>query len=135
MNENKRLIKIVTRQTSDGDTEEIVMHTEANIKGSDDDYFITYRDDDGDLEGCETTLHVSRGRRISINRRGPYSSHIIIEKSVRHLSHHNTPAGSFLMGMSCNEINSDFGSGKLHFSYSTDIEMVPIGDIEFDFEF
>lgn len=135
MDENKKLIKIVTKQMTNGETEEIVMHAQASVSGKGDDYYITYCDDEGDLVGCVTTLHVSRGRRVSINRKGPYSSHIIIEKNVRHLSHHNTPAGSFLMGMSCNEIHSDFDSGRLHFSYSTDIEMVPIGDIEFDFEF
>lgn len=135
MDENERLIKIVTKQRTDGETEKIVMHTAAKISGTGDEYSITYRDDDGDLEGCETTLRISRGRRISISRRGPYSSHIIIEKNVRHLSHHETPVCSFIMGMSCNEINSDFESGRLSFSYATDIEMVPIGEIEFDFEF
>lgn len=135
MNEKTRLIKIVTKQHTNGETDEIVMHTQAKVKGSDDEYFITYRDNDGDLEGCETTLRISRGRRISISRKGPYSSHIIIEKNVRHLSHHATPAGTFIMGMSCNDIRSDFDSGKLYFSYSTDIDMVPIGEIEFDFEF
>ncbi len=135
LNENEKFIKIVTRQYTDGETEEIVMKTTAVIKGNSDDYSITYQDDDGDLVGCETTLRVSRGRRISIIRKGPYTSHIIIEKNVRHLSHHNTPAGQFMMGMSCNDIKSDFDNGKLKFSYSTDIEMVPIGDIEFDIEF
>ena len=135
LDEKEGLIKIVTRQHTDGETEEIIMHTAAKISGTGEDYSITYRDDGGELEGCETTLRVSRGRRISINRRGPYSSHIIIEKNVRHLSHHDTPAGSFIMGMSCNEISSDFESGRLSFSYATDIEMVPIGEIEFEFEF
>ncbi len=135
MDEKEKFIKIVTKQYTEGETEEIVMHVAAKICGCDDDYSITYRDSEGDLEGCETVLHISRGRRISITRKGPYSSHIIIEKNVRHLSHHNTPAGSFIMGMSCNEIRSDFSNGKLYFSYSTDIEMVPIGEIEFDFEF
>lgn len=135
MDEKERFIKIVTKQHTDGETEKIVMHVAAKICGEPDDYSITYQDDDGDMEGCETTLRVSRERRISITRKGPYSSHIIIEKNVRHLSHHNTPEGSFTMGMSCNDIKSDFSNGKLYFSYSTDIEMVPIGDIEFEFDF
>lgn len=130
-----RFIKIVTRQHTGGETEEIVIKTTATVEGQEDDYSITYQDDDGDMIGCETTLRVSRSRRISIIRKGPYSSHIIIEKNVRHLSHHNTPAGSFMMGMSCNDIQSNFENGRLKFSYSTDIEMVPIGDIEFDIEF
>ena len=135
MEEKEKLIKIVTKQCTEGETEKTVMHTAAKITGTGDDYSITYFDEDGDLEGCETTLHISRGRRISINRRGPFSSHMVIEKSVRHLSHHETPAGSFIMGMSCKEIDSDFDNGRLHFSYATDVEMVPISDIEFDFEF
>lgn len=135
MKERDYILKIVTTQYTEGETEEILMDTMALVEGNADDYFITYKDEDGDLEGCETRLHVSRGNKISINRRGVHNSHIIIERNVRHLSHHHTPQFSFIMGVSCVDIKSDFDNGKLYFKYATDIEMVPVGEIEFEFNF
>ena len=135
MKEKDYILKIVTTQYTEGETEQIFMDTLAVVTGNKDSYYITYRDNDGDLAGCETRLHISGGSKVSINRRGIHNSHIIIEKSIRHLSHHITPQMSFTMGVSCVEMESDFDKGKLHFRYATDIEMVPVGEIEFDFEF
>lgn len=128
-------LEIVTDQFTDGEREQITMNTTANITGTADDYSITYTDNDGDLKGCVTTLHVLNSRKISITRRGEYNSHIIIEKNVRHLSHHITPYMSFTMGISCLSVDSDFENGTLSFRYATDIEMVPAGEIEFSFKF
>lgn len=135
MKDRDYILKIVTTQYIEGDTEQIFMDTVAQVEGDKDDYCIIYKDNDGDLAGCETRLHIVRGNKISINRRGIHNSHIIIEKNIRHLSHHSTPEMSFTMGVSCVEMKSDFDNGKLHFRYATDIEMVPVGEIEFDFEF
>lgn len=135
MKDKDYILKIVTTQYAEGDTEQIFMNTVAQIKGEKDNYYITYKDNDGDLAGCETTLHIVGESKISINRRGIHNSHIIIEKNIRHLSHHITPEMSFTMGVSCVEMKSDFDNGKLHFKYATDIEMVPVGEIEFDFDF
>lgn len=128
------LMTMITHQDVEGEKEVIEMTTVADFRGDADDYYISYTDDDGELKGCKTTLHVQKGNCITIMREGSYDSHIIVEKNARHLSHHSTPYGSFSLGVSALDIDSnmtDFG-GKLNFRYATDIDLHPMGEIEFD---
>ena len=128
------LITLHTVQETDGDKDILDMTARASLRGGEDDYYITYTDEDGDLEGCETTLHVENGSCITISRKGSYNSHMIVEKNVRHISHHTTPYGSFSLGVSALNISSKIkkGGGTLDFSYCTDIDMHPLGEIEFN---
>ncbi len=128
------LITLHTIQDTDGEREIIDMTAGASLKGEENDYYITYTDEDGDMKGCITTLHVENGRCITISRNGSYDSHMIVEKDVRHISHHNTPYGSFSLGISAININSKMkkDGGTLNFKYSTDIDMHPLGEIEFN---
>lgn len=128
------LMTMITHQDVEGEKEVIEMTAVAEFKGSANDYYISYSDDDGELKGCKTTLHVENGSLITIRREGAYDSHMVIEKNVRHVSHHNTPYGSFSMGFSAAEVESQMTKegGKLNFKYSTDIDMRPVGEIEFE---
>lgn len=128
------LIKMVTRQYIEGEKQTLEMTSVADFHGTADDYYISYVDDDGDMKGCRTTLHVENGSLITIRREGDYNSHIIVEKNNRHISHHNTPYGIFTMGISAIAVESGMtdSGGKLSFRYATDIDMHPIGEIEFD---
>lgn len=128
------VVNIVTNQDVEGQREVIEMTTLASFKGREDDYYISYTDEDGDLEGCRTTLHVENGSCVTIRREGSYDSHMIIEKNVRHISHHITPYGSFALGVSALGVDSSVSrkGGKLHFKYATDIDMRPLGEIEFN---
>lgn len=125
---------MITNQFIEGEKEVIEMTSLADFSGNADDYYISYCDDDGELKGCRTTLHVEHGSLITIQREGAYDSYMIIEKNSRHISHHTTPYGSFAMGISALEIDSkmDENGGKLSFKYSTDMDMRPVGEIEFD---
>ncbi len=127
-------MKMITHQDVEGDKEVIEMTTVADFSGDSDDYFITYTDDDGELKGCKTTLHVENGSCITILREGSYNSHMIIEKNSRHMSHHTTPYGSFSLGVSALDIESVMTQkgGKLNFRYTTDVDLRPMGEIEFD---
>ena len=128
------LITLHTVQETDGDRDIIEMTARASLRGEGDDYYITYTDEDGDLEGCVTTLHVENGSCITISRKGQCDSHMIVEKNVRHISHHITPYGSFSLGVSALAIDSKMkkNGGTLNFRYCTDIDMRPLGEIEFD---
>ena len=57
-----------------------------------------------------------------------------IEKSVRHISHHVTPYGTFSLGVNAVAIESDIdeNGGTLHFRYTTDIEMNVVSEIDFN---
>lgn len=128
------LITLHTVQETEGDKDIIDMTARASFTGEEDDYYITYTDEEGDFEGCEITLHVENGSCVTISRKGNYNSHMIVEKNVRHISHHTTPYGSFSLGVSALNINSKMkkSGGTLDFSYCTDIDMHPLGEIEFN---
>lgn len=130
----KYLMTMITHQFIEGEKEVIEMTSLASFEGDANDYSITYCDEDGDLKGCKTTLHVENGSMVTIRREGSYNSHIVVEKNSRHVSHHATPYGTFTMGVSALDINSDMTEkgGKLSFKYSTDMDMRPVGEIEFD---
>ena len=59
---------------------------------------------------------------------------MILRKGTRSLSHHVTPYGAFSMGIEATVIESEMNEngGILRFSYLTDVEMKPLGEIEFD---
>ncbi|MFI3141863.1 MAG: DUF1934 domain-containing protein [Clostridia bacterium] len=128
------LIKIVTIQDVEGEREILEMTTQATLNGENDDYSLTYVDETGDLAGCQTTLRVQNGNCVTIRREGSYNSHMIVEKNVRHISLHDTPYGSFALGISAKNIESKINNGKgsLKFKYATDVDMRPMGEIEFN---
>ena len=128
------LITLHTVQDTEGDKDIIDMTARASFRGEEDDYYITYTDEDGDLKGCVTTLLVDNGSCITISLDGSYYSLMIVEKNVRHISHHTTPYGSFSLGVSALKINSKMkkSGGTLDFKYCTDIDMHPLGEIEFN---
>ncbi len=81
-------------------------------------------------------IHVTDGKKLTIRRdKGALASLIIIEKGIRHISRYSVSGTSFSMGMSCSELVSDFEGGRLYFRYESDVELVPIGEIEFEFIF
>ncbi len=128
------LMKMVTHQNIEGESEVLEMTTLADFSGNADDYFISYTDEDGDLKGTTTTLHVENGSMVTILREGSYNSHMIVERNSRHLSHHTTPYGTFTIGVCALDVNSlmtDKG-GTLNFRYATDVDLKPMGEIEFD---
>lgn len=132
----KQKIKITSSQYVEGEKETIIVDTDAVIIGSENDYTISYIETQGDTAGQETVLHIRDGKKISIRRSGSqFNSLIIIEKGIRHITHYTTSGFSFNMGMSCSELFSDFGGGRLYFRYETDMELVPMGEIEFEFIF
>ncbi|MGN1118008.1 MAG: DUF1934 domain-containing protein [Acutalibacteraceae bacterium] len=134
--EKKQKIKIISSQYAEDDKETIIAHTEAVVSGESDDYTITYIETQGDLVGEKTSLRVRNGRKVSISRKSPaFSSLIIIERGIRHITHYSNSGLSFNMGISCSELVSDFEGGRLYFRYETDMDLVPIGEIEFEFIF
>lgn len=134
--DNKEKIKIITTQYSEDDKETIIVDTEAEITGTENNYTITYLETQGDMAGEKTTVRVRDGKKITISRRNAIlSSLIIIEKDIRHITHYSNSGVSFNMGMSCSELESDFSGGRLYFRYETDMDLVPMGEIEFEFIF
>ena len=128
------MIRIHTEQNVEGEKQTLDMTSRAALQGEGMDYTITYLDEDGDLKGSTTSLHVENGRCVTISRDGAYESHMIVEKSVRHMSQHLTPYGTFMLGVSALQVDSDIkkDGGFLRFRYCTDVDMVPSAEIFFD---
>lgn len=135
MADRKRNLKVCTVIHSDDDTDKLFLQTECEISGTQDDYTLMYNDTSGDMGSSETLLRVTSGKKVTVNRKGEHKSFIILEKDIRHKAQHKTPQGDFSMGVLCEEIKSDFEKGSLFFSYLTDIELTPVGKIEFTFDF
>ena len=132
--EKEFLISVLTKQEIEGEKEELEIMTKATLKGEENDYTITYREREEDGSESETVLRVINSDHIIVNREGVISTHLELQKGVRNLSHHVTPYGAFSMGVACVSIESDMSEngGCLRFRYMTDIEMSPLGEIEFD---
>ncbi len=128
------LVTIVTNQEIEGEHELLEVTTHGHLEGEGDSYTLIYTEQEEDGTESTTKLQVEKGSLVTVNREGSISTYMIIEREVRHLSHHVTPYGSFSMGVCGNEIMSDMTAegGKLRFSYATDIEKNPLGTIEFD---
>ncbi len=128
------LIDIITRQNIEGEEDKLQIMTKAVLEGNSDNYKVSYVEQQDDGSESTTTLHVENGSCITVVREGAINTHMIVEKNVRHISHHVTPYGNFSMGVSGASIDSriDENGGKLKFSYCTDIDMTPVGKINFD---
>lgn len=128
------LVTIVTRQEIEGERDLLEVTTHGHLEGEGDSYTLIYTEQEEDGTESTTKLQVEKGNLITVSREGSISTYMLIEKEMRHLSHHVTPYGSFSMGVCGNEISSDMTAegGKLKFSYATDIEKNPLGMIEFD---
>ena len=100
------LISVLTKQVIEGEKEELEIMTKAFLDYNGDSYVINYTEEEEDGSKSETTLQVEKDK-ITVSREGAISTHMVIQKGVRTLSHHVTPYGAFSMGVAAVEIDSD----------------------------
>jgi uncharacterized beta-barrel protein YwiB (DUF1934 family) len=131
--EKEFLISVLTKQEIEGQKEELEVMTRASLVFTENGYEISYTEEEEDGTQSVTSLTVEKGS-ITVNREGVISTHMVLTKGVRNLSHHVTPYGAFSMGVEATVIESEMsrGGGILRFVYNTDIEQKPLGEIEFD---
>ncbi len=131
--EDAYLITIQTTQIANGEKQSLDMTTQAALQGTNEDYTIIYTDATGDLAGTRTEVRVENGKRITIKREGEFQTNLVLEPQVRHLTHYQTPYGPFMIGVCAMHVESSIteNGGTLLFRYCTDVDMVPLGEIEF----
>ena len=131
--EDAYLISIHIAQNANGEKQALDMTTHAALQGSPEDYSIRYTDSTGDLAGTETVIRVENRRCITIDRAGEFQTNLFLEPQVRHQTHYRTPYGEFMIGVCALHVQSDIteAGGTLVFRYCTDVDMVPLGEIEF----
>lgn len=117
------IINIVSKQEIDGGKDKMEFTTSGTLSVEDGLYSIAYKEEDGEYEGCVTTVKVHNKDRISLRRTGPYNSYMVIEKGQRHLCHYNTPYGDLYLGIYAEYINSKVSEsgGEFSFKYTIDI--------------
>ena len=108
----------------DGDADSSELITTGTFEGTEDDYRITYTEQDEALKDSTTTLHVEGRRRITLVRVGSTSAEMILEEHKRHNCHYDTPYGGFILGVYAKQITSNVLPGKacgaLAFRYTLD---------------
>ena len=109
-------------QDSEEDSSELI--TTGIFEGTQEDFKITYAEQDEALKSCRTTLHVEGNARITMVRTGESAAEIILETHKRHNCHYSTPYGSFMLGVYAKQITSkvrpEEGCGALAFRYTLD---------------
>lgn len=110
-----------TQKTPDNSTQS-TMTTVGKLWGIPSDYHISYSEQDTELKGSETELHVENDSKVTMTRRGSYSSMMIFEPGQQHHCFYNTPFGELDLGVFTKKVKSNVDElgGKLKFSYTLD---------------
>ena len=118
------VIKIITEQTVDSDTDQIEFTTDARYGFKDGSYFVSYDesrllDVDGEVK---TTLFVKPDNSIVFQRKGAYNSRMVIEKGIRNNCFYQTPHGELSLGIFGEKVFSklDNNGGKISMKYTID---------------
>lgn len=117
------VVHIIDSHVTDGEKTACELTTSGTLDfTAPDDFTVTYRETDDELEGCETTLKLEEMRRVVMTRTGKYSAEMIIEKERRHTCFYATPFGELMMGIyaSCVEAEMTENGGRLKFVYTID---------------
>ncbi|MCI8441258.1 MAG: DUF1934 domain-containing protein [Provencibacterium sp.] len=118
------LISIRGIQRVEGEEETVELLTVGNLYRKKDGYYLTYEETEATgFEGAKTTLHLEEGHRVTMQRSGPYRSHLIVEQGRRHQCCYETGYGELLIGVSGGAVSSTLTDegGNLHFRYSLDV--------------
>ena len=118
------LIRIKGSQIVDRNLDTIELSTVGSFTSDGDHSRITYEETETTgFPGCTTTIEIDRNHCVSVVRRGPSSSHLVIEKNKRHLCHYETMYGNVMIGVSCSLIENNLkdNGGKLSFAYKLDV--------------
>ena len=129
--ENNCFLSFYSRNNTDNS--DVKITTVARYKYSKDRQAVTFEEKEGDLGKCKTTVTVSNGKIVTVERDGPFGAFITAQKNKRTISQHSTPFGSFSLGITLKEFDSnlDESGGTLNFGYITDSDLSIVSDIDF----
>ncbi len=118
------VIKIITEQTVDSDTDQIEFTTDARYGFKDGSYFVSYDESrllevDGEVK---TTLFVKPDNSIVLQRKGAYNSRMVIEKGIRNNCFYQTPHGELSLGIFGEKVFSRLNDngGEISMKYTID---------------
>lgn len=123
MEKNRYLISILVEQLLDGESDKIEVLTEGNFFKKRDHFYIGYKEYDDDNPGiCFDNLIKVDGDTVTITRKGPLHSQLILEKGKRHQCLYQTVAGDLMIGVFTRIMNNCLteNGGTLEVSYTLD---------------
>lgn len=129
----KVLVKIKGIQGLDGDEAVIELSTEGTLRRFEDEYIITYTEDQT-VEGLKTKtqLTVKDDNTVILERRGDLNSRLIITEGERNSCLYAIPQGSLTLGIYGKEVKSNLTDrgGTVKMVYTIDVDMQPLSSNE-----
>lgn len=129
----KVLVKIKGTQGLDGDNAVIELATEGTLRRFEDEYIITYTEDQT-IEGSKTktVLTVKNDNTVILERRGDLNSRLVITEGERNNCLYAIPQGSLTLGIYGKEIKSKLTEcgGTVKMVYTIDVNLQPLSENE-----
>lgn len=119
----KVYVSIVGESHIDGDGDKTELVTEGEYTARNGKYLLRYREQLSDADDeCTTVIKIDR-ETVVMSRTGNINTQMIFEKGKRHVSHYETPLGSFTIGVSTDVLGIDVGDsgGEVEIRYILDI--------------
>ena len=123
MEKNNYMISIRGEQTLDGETDRVEVITEGNFMKKKDRFFIGYKEyDDQDPNEHFDNLIKVEPHMVTIIRRGPMGSRLMLEKGRRHQCLYQTAMGDLMIGVFTRTLQNRLTErgGTLEVSYTLD---------------
>lgn len=121
---NKKVyVSIIGTATVDGQSDKTELVTEGEYACRNGKYMLRYKEQMGDFDGeCSTIIKIDE-KNVVMTRSGGANTQMIFENGKRHMSHYETPLGSFTIGVTTDLLNvsvDDMG-GNIDINYVLDI--------------
>ncbi len=127
----KVLIKIKGTQGVDGEQAVIELATEGVMRYFEDEYVITYSDEQT-VEGSKTKtqLTVKNNKTVILERRGDLNSRLVITEGERNSCLYAIPQGSLTLGIYGKEVKCNLTEqgGYIKMAYTIDTDLVPLSE-------
>lgn len=125
----KVIISICGEETSaEGENDKIEFITEGNYYERSGKLYLCYKETEisGFDDDTTTTLKID-GDTVSMTRFGKVNTHMVFCRGKRHLSHYETPYGSFTIGILPEHVsvNLNDGAGDINIEYMIEIDNTP----------
>lgn len=132
------IIEITGMQDYEGqDPDNVELVTSGKFAEKSDGIYITYEESElTGMDSTTTTLKIEP-ERVTIMRFGQTRSHMIFEIGQKHLSHYDTPFGSFTIGICTHSVDKKITAtgGKIEIHYSMEINNALAGENSFSLKF
>ena len=113
-------------QQVDGDENVVEMTAIGTLRHTAEEWMLEYEEKDEDGLLVNTVLSVDREGIATLERLGPYTNRMTIQRGQRHLCHYDTPFGVLNIGVFGEQVAHNLveWSGEIFLRYTIDINSV-----------